>query len=71
MKELDSYVFTAEANHYRQLDLVAITRDVNKVMRDLANPILLVTASGLASSPSYGKIPKISSLSNKPWVIEN
>jgi len=34
MKELDSYVFTSESNHYRQLDRVAITRDVNKVMRE-------------------------------------
>ena len=33
-KELDSYVFTSESNHYRQLDRVAITRDVKKVMRE-------------------------------------
>jgi integrase len=76
IKEPDSYLFTAEANHSKQLDRVAITRDVNKVMREVSNqlptnPILLVTASGLASSPSYGKIPKILNLSNKPLVIEN
>jgi integrase len=39
MKELDSYVFTAEANHCKQLDRVAITRDVNKVMREVANQL--------------------------------
>ena len=75
IKEPDSYLFTAEANHSKQLDRVAITRDVNKVMREVSNrlptKILLVTASGLASSPSYGKIPKILNLLNKPLVIEN
>lgn len=40
MKELDSYIFTAEANHYRQLDSVDITRDVNKVMREVSNQLL-------------------------------
>jgi integrase len=39
MKELDSYVFTAEANHYKSLDRVAITRDVNKVMREVSNQL--------------------------------
>ena len=34
MKEPDSYVFPAEANHCKQLDHVAITRDVNKVMQE-------------------------------------
>lgn len=33
MKEPDSYLFTAESNHYKPLDRVVITRDVNKVMR--------------------------------------
>ena len=37
IKELDSYLFTAEANHSKQLDRVAITRDVNKVMREVSN----------------------------------
>jgi site-specific recombinase XerD len=37
MKEPDSYLFTAEANHSRQLDRVAITRDVNKVMQEVSN----------------------------------
>ena len=37
MKEPDSYLFTAEANHSKQLDRVAITRDVNKVMREVSN----------------------------------
>ena len=39
MKERDSYVFTAEANHSKQLDRVAITRDVNKVMREVSNQL--------------------------------
>jgi integrase len=37
IKEPDSYLFTAEANHSKQLDRVAITRDVNKVMREVSN----------------------------------
>jgi len=39
IKEPDSYVFTDEANHYKQLDRVAITRDVNKVMREVSNKL--------------------------------
>jgi hypothetical protein len=31
IKEPDSYFFTAESNHYKPLDHVVITRDVNKV----------------------------------------
>ena len=37
IKEPDSYLFTAEANHSKQLDRVVITRDVNKVMREVSN----------------------------------
>ena len=37
IKEPDSYLFTAEANHSKPLDRVAITRDVNKVMREVSN----------------------------------
>ncbi len=39
IKEPDSYLFTAEANHSKQLDRVAITRDVNKVMREVSNQL--------------------------------
>jgi integrase len=39
MKEPDSYIFTAEVNHSKQLDPVAITRDVNKVMREVSNQL--------------------------------
>ena len=39
MKEPDSYIFTAEANHFKQLNRVAITRDVNKVMREISNKL--------------------------------
>ena len=37
MKEPDSYFFTVEANHYKQLDRAVITRDVNKVMHQVSN----------------------------------
>ena len=39
MKEPDLYIFTAEVNHFKQLDRVAITRDVNKVMREVSNKL--------------------------------
>ena len=39
MKEPDSYLFTAEFNHYKPLDRVVITRDVNKVMRLVSNQL--------------------------------
>ena len=39
MKEPDSYVFTPEANHSKQLDRVSITRDVNKVMWEVSNQL--------------------------------
>jgi hypothetical protein len=39
MKEQDSYLFTAESNHYKPLDRVVITQDVNKMMREVSNQI--------------------------------
>ena len=39
IKEPDAYVFTSEANHYKSLDRVVITRDINKVMREVANQL--------------------------------
>ena len=39
MKEPDSYLFTAQSNHYKPLDRVVITRDVNKVMREVSNQL--------------------------------
>lgn len=39
MKEPDSYLFTAESNHYKPLDRVVITRDINKVMREVSNQL--------------------------------
>lgn len=39
IKEPDSYLFTAESNHYKPLDRVVITRDVNKVMREVSNQL--------------------------------
>jgi len=38
-KEPDSYLFTAESNHYKPLDRVVITRDVNKVMREVSKQL--------------------------------
>ena len=32
-------VFTAEANHCKQLDRVGITRDVNNMMREVSNQL--------------------------------
>jgi integrase len=37
MKELNSYVFTSEAQHNKPLGRVVITKDVNKVMRQVSN----------------------------------
>lgn len=37
IKNPDSYLFTAEVNHSKQLDRVPITRDVHKVMREVSN----------------------------------
>ena len=39
IKEPDSYVFTSEANHYKPLNRVTITKDVNKVMRQVSNQL--------------------------------
>jgi len=39
IKEPNSYLFTAESNHYKPLDRVVITRDVNKVMREVSNQL--------------------------------
>jgi len=39
LKKPDSYLFTAEANHSKPLDRVVITRDVNKVMREVSNQL--------------------------------
>ncbi len=39
IKKPDSYFFTAEANHSKPLDRVVITRDVNKVMREVSNQL--------------------------------
>ena len=39
IKKPDSYVFTAEANHSKPLDRVVITRDINKVMREVSNQL--------------------------------
>ena len=39
MKKPYSYVFTAEANHSKQLNRVAITQDINKVMQEVSNQL--------------------------------
>lgn len=69
MKEPDSYLFTAEANHYKPLDRVVITRDVNKVMHQVSNQLTgkpnitsHIIVSELDILHSCGKIPKILNL---------
>ena len=37
MKEPDSYVFSAESNHSKQLGRVVITKDVNRIMRQVSD----------------------------------
>jgi len=39
MKEPNSYLFRAEANHYKSLNDVVITLDVNKVIREVSNQL--------------------------------
>lgn len=39
MKKLDSYVFRAQTNYNKPLDRVAITRDVNKLMREASSEL--------------------------------
>ena len=39
MKEPDSYVFSAESNHSKQLGRVVITKDVNKIMRQVSEQL--------------------------------
>ena len=39
IKEPDAYIFTAEYNHYKPLDRVVITRDVNKVMGSVSKQL--------------------------------
>lgn len=39
MKEPDSYLFTAEANHLKHLDCVRIIQDVNKVIKAVSNQL--------------------------------
>ena len=39
MKELDSYIFTAESDHYKPLHRIAITKDVNKVLRKVSSKL--------------------------------
>ena len=39
IKEPDSYLFTAESNHSKQLGRVVITKDVNKIMRAVSNQL--------------------------------
>ena len=39
MKEPDSYIFTSEANHFKKLGRVVITKDVNKAMRQVSNQL--------------------------------
>ena len=39
MKEPDSYIFTAESNHSKQLGCVVITKNVNKIMNQVSEQL--------------------------------
>ena len=39
MKEPDSYIFTSEIQHKKPLGRVIITKDINKVMRQVSNQL--------------------------------
>nr|YP_009497101.1 putative integrase/recombinase protein [Psammoneis obaidii]AWT39814.1 putative integrase/recombinase protein [Psammoneis obaidii] len=39
MKELDAYLFTSEADHFKKLRREAITKDVNKIMRSVSKQL--------------------------------
>jgi len=39
MKEPDSYVFSAESNHFKQLGRVVITKDVNKILHKVSEQL--------------------------------
>jgi integrase len=76
MKEPDAYVFTSESKHYQKLRREAITKMLIRLCdrfpsNFLGNQMLPVTVFELAILPSYGKIPKILSLSNNRLVIKN
>jgi len=75
MKKPDSYLFTSSSNHYKSLDHVVITRDVNKVMREVFNqlpdkPNITSHIFRIGYIIYYPVIEKISSLLDKPSAIE-
>lgn len=39
MKEPDSYMFTSETQHNKPLDRVVITKNINKVMRQVSSQL--------------------------------
>jgi integrase len=39
MKEPNAYVFTSEKNHYKMLNRVTITKEINKAMRSVSNQL--------------------------------
>ena len=39
MKKSDSYLFTAKSNHSKELGRVVITKDVNKIMRQVSEQL--------------------------------
>ena len=39
MKELDAYLFTSEADHFKKLRREAITKDVNKIMKSVSKQL--------------------------------
>jgi integrase len=70
MKEQDSYLFTAESNHYKPLDRVVITRDVNKVMREVSNQIS-VLAQFCKNEQHYFQKNELWFLPRNFWMMDH
>ena len=39
LKEPDAYVFTSEANHFKKLGWIILTKDVNRVVRVISKQL--------------------------------
>jgi hypothetical protein len=70
MKEQDAYLFTAESNHYKPLDRVVITRDVNKVMREVSNQIS-VLAQFCKNEQHYFQKNELWFLPRNFWMMDH
>ena len=78
MQEPNSYVFTSEAQHTKPLGRVVVTKDVNKIMRQVSkqlNDKPNITSQAivfeLVTLFSFGKILKTLNSLNKLLIIES